>query len=92
MEENNEIKYYINEYITNRKYGGPEEGGWDFEVGTFVRCHAVVYSIIQAQMEVAALMGYLTNKQEELDSSDWPAIVIQTEPGENYPKETPHYE
>ena len=109
MEENNktsgyitpfiETKYYINEYETDKKYGGPEEGGWYFDVGTFVKCHAVVDSIIQAQMEVAALMGYILDKQEGIHSPDsvlsegrWPAIIIQTEPGENYPEETPHYE
>ena len=43
-------------------------------------------------MKVAALMGYILDKQEEVLSEDkWPAIVIQTEPGENYMEETLHY-
>ena len=98
MKENNKAKYYVNEYETNRKYGGPEEGEWYFEAGTFVKCHAIVDSIIEAQMKVAALMGYILDKQEEIHSLDsvlsedkWPAIVIQTEPGENYMEETLHY-
>lgn len=27
--------YYVNCYTVNRAYGGPEEGGWFFDVGIF---------------------------------------------------------
>ena len=31
--------FHLNEYRTNRAYGGPEEGGWWYDTGSFVACH-----------------------------------------------------
>ena len=31
-------KYYLNVYEVGRAYGGPEEGGWWYDHGTFLEC------------------------------------------------------
>ena len=31
--------FHLNEYLANRAYGGPEEGGWWYDTGRFVACH-----------------------------------------------------
>ena len=38
--ENDPI-WYVNEYETNRAYGGPEEGGWWYDYGIFMTCRGV---------------------------------------------------
>ncbi len=33
--------YFVNEYETDRCFGGPEEGGWWFDTGRFIRCRGI---------------------------------------------------
>ena len=34
----NPRRWFVNEYLTWREYGGPEEGGWHFDAGPFIEC------------------------------------------------------
>jgi hypothetical protein len=31
--------FYLNEYSTERAYGGGEEGGWWYNIGTYIQTH-----------------------------------------------------
>ena len=91
--------FYLNEYDTNRQYGGPEEGGWWYNVGTFVKCHGSFASLEAAQVAKS-------HKKEWLDAmhrdqrhspgsvlcSGWTQLIVEEFPGWDYPENTPHYE
>lgn len=50
--------FYVNVYKVNHAYGGPEEGGWWYEVGIPVHCegpfdnHAVAVKWLEEQRKV----------------------------------------
>ena len=90
--------YYINEYLTNRAYGGPEEGGWYYETGTFVCCHDTHPTLDEAHDVLDALTPDLARRRKDLHDpgsvlcTGWPDIYIQRFPGADYPVLKPHYE
>ena len=91
--------YYLNEYEIGRAYGGPEEGGWYYDYGKFIRCHGTYRYKLQADLELAAKCGYLEELREGLHSPDsvlsegnWPVIYIEKEAGQSFPQTIPHYE
>lgn len=92
---------YLNEYETDRAYGGPEEGGWWFDTGRFIKCHGE-FADDRFDEAIAArkkLDGYLAEKREGLHAPSsvlsegrWPQIYVEDEPGMDFPQERPHYE
>ena len=93
------VAYYVNEYRTDRAYGGPEEGGWWYDTGEFVRCLGVHLDRNAAEQQRNSLTGDLDNRRQGLHSpgsvlseGDWPDIWIEEHPGANFPTESPRYE
>ena len=92
--------WYVNEYRTNREYGGPEEGGWWYDTGGFVETHAMFTKLDEASAFCAAdeQVRHLDemNEGERPPSSvlcrGWHEILIQKHPGEHYPRERPFCE
>jgi len=63
---------YLNEYLVDREYGGPEEGGWWYEVRTFVGCHSILpgemfFSGKGITPEFARIREEIPRLQAELD-------------------------
>ena len=92
------MTYHLNEYELNRKYGGPEEGGWWFDTGEFVRCHGTFETMEQAEVGESELESYLRDlrvgryRPGSVLGNGWPELWIEEEPGACFPTETPFYE
>ena len=76
--------FYVNEYEVDRKYGGPEEGGWWYDTGKFIKCHGQFIKQIDAIECKADLAEYVIDKNEYtappssvLSKGDWTDIYIQ---------------
>lgn len=88
---------HLNEYELNRAYGGPEEGGWWYDTGKFVRCHGVFSSWESAFEKREELVEYLAERRVDCHEPSsvacqgWPSISIEIRPGENFPKTPPRY-
>ena len=93
-----DVTYYLNEYKIWREYGGPEEGGWWYNVGSFVKCHGRYTSIDEATAADEALVGYVSQKRvgqrppSSVLGTGWTVTEIETHPGRNYPEVRPRYE
>jgi len=70
---------YANAYLTDRLYGGPEEGGWYYDVGEPI-------------MSLPFLVGEEGERDDENDRDGWddgddwedPAIAYERERGEAF--------
>lgn len=98
--------FYLNEYRIKRRFGGPEEGGWYFDAGTFITCHGTFPTREAATSAREAKTDWLANRRAGLyppsDArsmfpkpswpSGWPELRIEPHPGRDFPSETPRYE
>lgn len=84
----------VNVYDTTMRYGGPEEGGWWFEVGEPIKgiCVFSKKQAIRAALELDewALEEY-GEAYDQYGFSTY-RVVYEDKYGEAYPKERPHYE
>lgn len=88
---------YVNAYVENRLYGGPEEGGWWYNAGSPV---AAIPFIINGEFTSQKMAQHLENtigyhSKYPLSSvlgHDTLSIVTENAFPEEYPSETPHYE
>lgn len=93
-----QARFFVNEYLTNQGYGGPEEGGWWYPVGRFVKCHGEYPTSEEAKTAVASLQEYLEGLRAgqspptSVNCNGWSDIRVQTKPGADYPSHRPHYE
>lgn len=89
---------YVNIYLTNRAYGGPEEGGWWYDCGEAVRSFPVVTQ--RRASRILAMVRKIAdcrNKQQNSDLSSITCdgryqVMIEETPAANYPETIPHYE
>ena len=90
--------FYLNEYLTNRAYGGDEEGGWWYDTGEFVTCHGTFETRDAALGARDANAEWLGAKREGLakpsstQCSGWPELIVEAREGADFPKEIPRYE
>lgn len=90
--------YYLNEYMTDRAFGGPQEGGWWYDTGTFVACHGVYPTRGEAEAAADAMAPGLAERRCGLHAPDsvlcsgWPAVHVERHPGADFPKTRPRYE
>ena len=98
MADTTEPTFYVNEYLTNRAYGGPEEGGWWYDTATFVQCHGSCPDREEALDLLDTLGCELERAREGLHDpgsvlcTGWPDIRIERRPGADYPTRRPRYE
>lgn len=88
---------FVNAYDVNRAFGGPEEGGWWFDVGVLLES----VTLLPGQ-DAAWVRERLTEKHapqfegnHEIGSvlcEGQLAVYEEDEPGANFPTEYPHYE
>ena len=90
-------EYRLNEYLSNRSYGGPEEGGWYYPTGEFVGCVGRYATWEQAEAAQNALDRYLDERREgryEPNSvlcNGWPVLTIENHDGHDFPIMKPVY-
>lgn len=79
---------YVNAYVTEQMYGGPEEGGWYYQAGTPIASVPVPYDAPESVTDpiIKSLMDLFG--PERRDVSVW----VGKEFAEYYPKQKPHYE
>lgn len=86
---------YVNVYALGRDYGGPEEGGWYFDIGS------VELSIETTEEYAGAIAGML--REVYRDNSSRYSVIhyrlpqdygvwIEDAPAADFPEHTPHYE
>ena len=91
--------WFLNEYVTYRSYGGPEEGGWHYTSGTFVASHGEFATREEAQRMLHSEWAkeYLAAKCEGLHplgsvlSTGWPELWVERTTGHNFPAVRPWY-
>ena len=94
----NKSFYHLNEYSTNRVYGGPEEGGWWYDCGRYLRCHGVFTEEALARQALSGLLqAYLPSRQAGLAKPDsvactgYPVLRVEAHEGRDYPATAPCY-
>ena len=91
-------KFYLNEYLANRAYGGPEEGGWWYNTGVFVECKGIAESRDDAVKFLEELQPYIDRRRETQDPvgsvacDGYTVVVIERAWGADYPKQRPYFE
>ena len=88
---------FINVYLIDKAYGGPEEGGWWYEYGKVIRSKQVVPIEVEAAKETELLWCDEENKHRRSDigsvlSEGMYVVYVEDEPGADFPTHTPHYE
>lgn len=86
---------HINAYEIRQCYGGPEEGGWWYDMGTCLQSVSVNSNedLLIALKMLADTYGdrYTDEPPRHRDGEDL-TIYVEDEPGRHYPTERPHYE
>lgn len=85
---------FVNVYMVRRCYGGSEEGGWWFDAGELLE--TVVVASADAEERAKALEAQYSNEGRRplssvLSSGEF-RVSVDDKPGEDYPRERPHYE
>ena len=88
-------KWFVNVYLTDRAYGGSEEGGWWYDCGQIVR--SVECETKQEANQKAEEMReeYSNEGRPEIDSvlsEGRYDVRVEDRPGKDYPSQRPHYE
>ena len=95
---------YINVYLADRAYGGPEEGGWYYDYGVPVESRRVLSptDYVNPHSEYETELAFLTARYDRLNQgrpevhsviSKGRYIVIEEDGFANpYPETIPHYE
>ena len=90
--------FHLNEYLTNRAYGGPEEGGWWYDTGAFVACHGTYPTVDDAAAARDAMAPAIAERRVGCQPPDsvlcigWPELRIEPHEGADFPHTRPRYE
>ncbi len=90
---------YVNLYLTDRAFGGREEGGWWFDTGEPVRSFPCATKRRAERIRrMVERIAKCRNKAEDRRDpgsvlcDGWYAVHIEDKPAQAYPSERPHYE
>lgn len=86
---------YVNAYAVSREYGGPEEGGWYFDLGTPL-ASVPVKDDANAEFMASYLretIGWESDRPRSsvLGGADF-MLILEDHMAERWPKEWPRYE
>ena len=90
--------FHLNEYLTDRAFGGPEEGGWWYDTGRFVACHGTYRTIDKAAAARDAMASAIAARRKGRHPPDsvlctgWPTLRIEPHAGADFPRTRPRYE
>lgn len=87
---------YVNIYLVDRAYGGPEEGGWYYDCGQVVKsieCDAANAEIVATALRKAY------DKENSIRMSDIGSVNsegryevwVEDDKGQDFPSEKPYY-
>lgn len=94
----NEGIRYVNVYLVERVYGGPEEGGWDYDYGKPILTSGP-WSVDDERFEAArdALETWAEVANSD-KAAPWSVfaeplyrIYVERHPAQTFPEETPYY-
>lgn len=94
-QNSNARAWFVAVYMVGTNYGGPEEGGWWYEVGDIVSCEVwPSQEQANARAEVLQEVYPNTGKRSSFgqDKEDHDVVVTDTLPAPSFPAVTPHYE
>ena len=92
--------WWLNEYETNREYGGPEEGGWYFHSGGFIASHDSPFEsreAAEAMRDSPWGLDYLAAKREgqhhpnSVECAGYSVLLVERHPGRSFPVVRPWY-
>jgi len=85
-------RVYVNLYGVTRRYGGPQEGGWWFDVGAPIECHPIRGSMVRA-LNVADWIQDRLDAIRKGQGRRAPVIVALAEehPARPWPVQRPRY-
>lgn len=91
---------WLNAYSVSRHYGGPEEGGWYYDVGSLIVSIPIPRGTSDEMIEklkavVTEVFGWPKEPRQgrfSVIGGDDFECWIEDAPGDNWPKERPHYE
>jgi len=88
---------FVNVYLVDRAYGGPEEGGWWFDTGQVVKSTPTLPKRAQKLSERFSAWADRQNADRRSDISSVLSegryvIYVEDEPGCDFPQESPRYE
>ena len=101
------MEKYVNVYRANQLYGGPEEGGWWYDVGEAVSSEMVTEffgtSTFSNTEDVLGMTKYKwqswCDRQNEgkpgigsVNCDGWYLVKVQDHIAKNFPNRKPHYE
>lgn len=90
------LTFFVNVYLTDRAYGGPEEGGWWFDYGQIEAVYPCDTLKAAISLREWLLENDYTNEGRRPTSSVLSdgeyQITIEFKPGQDWPKRRPHYE
>ena len=87
---------YVNVYMADRAYGGPEEGGWYYTYGEALKTIPVLPSKADRLLEKVNRWAERRNASRPSMSSVasegvfW--VNLEDDPASNWPEQRPHYE
>jgi len=87
---------FVNVYLIDRAYGGPEEGGWWYDCGQIIAVYPCDTKEAASKLKDWLEKGRYSNEGRRdigsVLSEGIFNVVLAWEPGENYPRYRPHYE
>lgn len=84
---------YVNVYLVHRAYGGPEEGGWWYDVGELVETRTCSNSEEAIKILVDELTkDYDADRPRYHYSGTWATVRVEERPGCDFPAIRPRYE
>lgn len=87
-------RFYVNAYHVQLAYGGPEEGGWWYDTGTFL--HGLPAKHLREcetiRLKLLARFWHLDDgPKSNVNSQGEIHIYIDRERGKDFPQERPYY-
>ena len=95
--EEEALEWWVNTYLTDRAYGGPEEGGWYYDCGEVkagFQCETEEDAQIVKEEMIEVCIKWNEDRPDisSVLSEGRYFVCIENTPPENYPQERPHYE
>jgi hypothetical protein len=86
------VPKYSNLYLVERRFGGPEEGGWHYEHFTFIRGEPYSDETHARLDEEARVENEDRRPLHSVLSTGLHVVIAEDEPGASRPTEPPTYQ
>jgi len=91
---------FVNIYLLDLAYGGPEEGGWYFSVGEFIQGQAFSQCDADGIARAKTAAQNYCDEMNDERNSDISSVCsegrfdvrVESQPGKNWPEHKPFYE